>query len=57
MRLLAMGLSNKEISEKLFISRKTVENHRSNIMHKLGLHSYIEFVRYAAKLGLVNMDT
>jgi DNA-binding NarL/FixJ family response regulator len=57
MRLLAMGLSNKEISEKLFISPKTVENHRSNIMHKLGLHSYIEFVRYAAKLGLVNMDT
>ena len=56
MRLLAEGLSSKQIAEKLFISPKTVENHRSNILNKLGLHSTIELVRYAAKLGLIDVD-
>jgi len=56
MRLLAEGLSAKEIAKKLFISPKTVENHRSNIMNKLGLHSTMELVRYAAKLGLIDVD-
>jgi len=56
MRLLAEGLSRKEIGEKLFISPKTVENHRANIMNKLGLHSTIELIRYAAKLGLIDVD-
>lgn len=56
MRLLAEGLSSKAVAEKLFISPKTVENHRANIMNKLGLHSTIELVRYAAKLGLIDVD-
>jgi DNA-binding NarL/FixJ family response regulator len=56
LRLLAEGLSSKYIAEKLFISPKTVENHRANIMKKLELHSTIELVRYAAKLGLIDMD-
>lgn len=56
MRLLAEGLSSKSVAEKLFISPKTVENHRANIMNKLGLHSTIELVRYAAKLGLIDVD-
>lgn len=56
LRLLAEGLSAKEIGEKLFISPKTVENHRANIMNKLDLHSTIELVRYSAKLGLIDMD-
>jgi len=56
MRLLAEGLSAKEIAAKLFISPKTVENHRSNIMNKLGLHSAIELIRYAARLGLIDVD-
>jgi DNA-binding NarL/FixJ family response regulator len=56
MRLLAEGLSSKAVAEKLFISSKTVENHRANIMSKLGLHSTIELVRYAAKLGLIDVD-
>ena len=37
--LLAQGLSTKQVAEKLFISPKTVENHRSNILCKLNLHS------------------
>jgi DNA-binding NarL/FixJ family response regulator len=56
MRLLAEGLSSKEVAEKLFISPKTVENHRANIMNKLDLHNTIELIRYAAKLGLIDVD-
>ncbi len=56
MRLLAEGFSPKIISDKLFISPKTVENHRANIMKKLGLHNSIELVRYASKLGLIDVD-
>ncbi len=56
MRLLAEGLSSKEIAQKLFISPKTVENHRANIMNKLDLHSTFELVRYAAKLGLIDVE-
>jgi DNA-binding NarL/FixJ family response regulator len=55
MRLLAQGLSTKEISDKLFISRKTVDNHRSNVMRKLDLHTTVELVRYAAKFGLIDV--
>jgi DNA-binding CsgD family transcriptional regulator len=56
LRLLAEGLPTREIAEKLFISPKTVDNHRANIMNKLDLHSTLELVRYAAKLGLIDMD-
>lgn len=56
MVLLAEGSSPKEIAAKLFISPKTVENHRTNIMSKLALHSTLELVRYAARLGLVDVD-
>jgi DNA-binding NarL/FixJ family response regulator len=56
MRLLAEGLSSREVGERLFISRKTVENHRSSIMSKLGLHSSHELMRYAARLGLIDVD-
>ena len=55
MCLLAEGLSTTEIAEKLFISRKTVENHRSNILSKLDLHSTVELVRYAARYGLIDV--
>ena len=56
MALMAEGFSTNEISEKLFISSKTVENHRSSIMRKLDLHSIIEIARYAAKIGLIDID-
>ncbi len=56
MRLLAEGLSVKKIAEKLFISPKTVENHRANIMNKLDIHSTVELIRYAARLGLIDLD-
>ncbi len=56
MGLIAEGISTKDIADKLFISPKTVENHRSNIMNKLDLHSTMELVRYAAKLGIIDVD-
>ncbi len=56
MVLLAQGLSTKQIAKKLFISPKTVENHRSNILRKLNIHSTLELVRYAARLGIIDVD-
>ena len=53
---LAEGLSTKQIAEKIFISPKTVENHRSNIFRRLNLHSTIELIRYAARLGIIDVD-
>jgi DNA-binding NarL/FixJ family response regulator len=53
--LLAEGYSAKEAAEKLFISPKTVENHRTNLKNKLGLDTTFELVRYAAGLGLVDV--
>ena len=56
-RLLAEGLSSKEIADRLFISGKTVDNHRANIMNKLDLHKPLELFRYAAGLGLIDIDS
>lgn len=55
MRLLAEGLTSKEIAARLFISPKTVANHRTNIFQKLGVHNAMELVRYAARLGLIDV--
>ncbi len=57
MRMLAEGIPRKKIAERLFISVKTVENHCTNIMNKLDLHSVIDIVRYAARLGLIDVDS
>ena len=56
MRMLAEGASKSLIAERLCISIKTVENHRANIMRKLNIHSAMELVRYAARLGLIDID-
>ena len=54
--LIAEGLSNPEIAERLVISVKTVDRHRENIMRKLNLHSRIDLVKYAIKVGLIELD-
>lgn len=56
MRMLAEGSSKGHIADQLCISIKTVENHRANIMRKLDIHSAMELVRYAARLGLIDVD-
>ena len=54
--LIAEGLSNAEIADQLVISVKTVDRHRENIMRKLNLHSRIDLVKYALKIGLIDLD-
>jgi DNA-binding NarL/FixJ family response regulator len=56
MRMLAEGASPKEVGSRLYISPKTVENHRANIMKKLNLKGTMELVRYAARIGLIDVD-
>jgi len=52
-QMLAYGHTNSEIAEKLFISERTVETHRSNIYAKLGLKNRVELVRFAIDNGLM----
>lgn len=56
LRMLAEGASAKTIAEELYISRKTVENHRANIKTKLDLRNPMDLVRYAVSKGLVDLD-
>lgn len=54
--LFAEGISTREISEKLFISVKTVNTHKQNILEKLGLSSNADMVKYALKKGLIRLE-
>src|SRR3954453_1952926 len=53
LRLVAEGLTNRQIALKLNISIKTVQSHRANLMDKLDLHDRTELVRYAIRRGLI----
>lgn len=53
LHLAAEGHNNPEIAARLFISRRTVETHRANLMHKLGVTNQAELVRYAMERGLI----
>lgn len=54
--LIARGLTNQQIGEKLFISIKTVQAHRANLMEKLDLHDAVELTKFAIKSGLVSLN-
>ncbi len=51
LRLIASGFTNKEIGEKLFISHRTVDTHRTNLMKKLDVNNLAGLVSYAIKNG------
>ena len=53
-KLIAEGYKNREIAEQLFISKKTVEKHRANLMRKLKLHNAVELTVFAVKKGLIS---
>lgn len=53
LRLIALGHTNTEIATMLYVSVRTVENHRAGVMRKLGLRSRAELVRHAAEAGLI----
>jgi DNA-binding NarL/FixJ family response regulator len=52
-RLIALGHTNAEIATMLFVSVRTVENHRASVHRKLGLRTRAELVRHANEAGLV----
>ena len=53
LQYIAEGHTSPQIAKMLFISKKTVENHRANIMEKLDIHDTAGLVRYAIKIKLV----
>ena len=52
LRLVAKGLSYKQIAERLVLSHRTVQNHVQNTLHKLQLHNRVELARYVIETGL-----
>ncbi|HMY26417.1 MAG TPA: response regulator transcription factor, partial [Solirubrobacterales bacterium] len=54
MRLIALGHTNAEIADRLFLSVRTVESHRASIQKKLDIGSRAELVRYALDQGLIS---
>jgi two-component system response regulator NreC len=56
LRYIALGHTNAEIGSILHVATRTVEHHRSAIMHKLGLRTRAELVRYASERGLMNPE-
>lgn len=56
LRLIVEGHTSRQIAGMLFISPKTVDNHRARIMSKLGLHDVIDLVKYAISTGLVDPE-
>ena len=56
LQLSAEGHTNSEIAARLGISTRTAETHRSRLMHKLGLHTQADLIRYALKRGIIPME-
>lgn len=55
LELICKGLSNQEIGEKLFISKRTVDKHRSNILDKTGANNTASLVMYSIKNGIIKL--
>jgi DNA-binding NarL/FixJ family response regulator len=57
LRYIAQGFTNKKIAEALFLSIRTINTHRTNLMQKLDIHDTARLVRYAIETGLVKVKT
>jgi len=57
LRLLCQALSPTEIADELFISVRTVEVHKRNIMEKTGSRNTVEMVLYGIRIGIANIET
>jgi two-component system, NarL family, response regulator NreC len=55
LRLIALGHTNNEIAEQLYLSVRTVESHRAHIQQKLAMTTRSELVRYAIERGLIDV--
>lgn len=56
MRLIARGKTSKEIAEILYISLRTVNNHRQNIFRKLGIHKSTDLIRYVIENKIIDLE-
>lgn len=56
LQLIAEGKNSKQIAETLFLSSKTVDAHRKNIMDKLDIHTIPELTTYAIRQGIISID-
>ncbi len=56
LRLIAEGLTSKEIADRLSLSVTTVNSHRTNIMKKLNIHEIVGLVKYAIQKSLIELD-
>jgi DNA-binding NarL/FixJ family response regulator len=56
LELVATGKTNQEVADALFISIKTVETHKTNILEKLGLRNTAELVKYAIKNNIISIE-
>jgi len=56
LKLIAEGRTNREIADTLFLSIKTVQAHRANLMRKLGMHDRTELVKYAIRKGIIGLE-
>jgi DNA-binding NarL/FixJ family response regulator len=56
LQLAAEGKTTRDIAEVLYLSVKTTEKHRATMMHKLGLRSTSELIKYATSRGLIHIE-
>ena len=56
LQLVAEGYPNQSIADKLYLSVKTVEAHKSHIMAKLGVQKTADLIRYALRKGIISLD-
>jgi two-component system, NarL family, response regulator NreC len=57
LQLAAQGCTNSDIASRLYISPRTVETHRTNLMRKLGLHNHTQLIQFAIQHGLIPGQT
>lgn len=57
LHLAVQGSTNTDIATRLYISRRTVETHRANMMRKLGMHTQTDLIRYALQQGILPPDS
>ena len=56
LHLIAEGHTNAEVASRLFISPRTAETHRANVMRKLNLQNHTDVIRYAIRRGIISAD-
>jgi len=55
LKMICAGLSNQEIGDKLFISKRTVDNHRASLLEKTQSKNTAQLVMYAIKTGVIEL--